>query len=108
MTNFQDREKNFEQKYKHDQELRFKINMRRNKLLGLWVATEFGLNSAEAEEYAKTVVMADFDKPGDDDVIEKILKDCKEKNISLSAHSIKHKMEEFFILAKEQFLKEIN
>src|SRR3546814_14271709 len=75
MANFDDREKGFEHKYKHDKELEFKINARRNKLLGLWAATQLGLTGADAETYAKSVVMADFDKPGDDDVLDKVVAD---------------------------------
>ena len=66
MTFFDDREKGFEAKYKHDQELQFKVFARRNKLLGLWAAQKLGLGGEAAEAYAKDVVKADFSKPGDE------------------------------------------
>ena len=64
MTTFEERGKGFEEKYKHDKELEFKVNARRNRLLGLWVAKELGIPAAEAEAYAKSVVEADFERLG--------------------------------------------
>ena len=75
MTTFDDREKAFEAKYEHDEQLKFKVTARRNKLLGLWAAGLLGKTGADAEAYAKEVVMADFEKPGDSDVIDKLMKD---------------------------------
>jgi hypothetical protein len=105
MTTFNEREKAFEEKFKHDQELRFKVHARRNKLLGLWAAGKMGLKAAEAEAYAKTVVDADFLKPGDDDVVEKVLKDLTAKGISASVADIRREMERLLPLAKEQIAK---
>ena len=68
---FDDREKQFEAKYKHDEELRFKVHVRRDKLLGLWAAAELGLKGAEAEAYAKSLVNADLEKLGHGDLVEK-------------------------------------
>ena len=68
MSGFDKREEGFEKKFAHDEELRFKAMARRNKLLGLWAAEKCGLSGADAEAYAKTVVIADFDEPGDEDV----------------------------------------
>ena len=65
MTTFDEREKAFEKKFEHDQELQFKVNARRNKLLGLWAAGLMGKSGADAEAYATEIVMADFEKPGD-------------------------------------------
>ena len=75
MASFDDREKGFESKYKLDEELRFKAMARRNKLLGLWAADLMGITGADADEYAKEVVKSDFEKPGDEDVLEKLLQD---------------------------------
>ena len=75
MTTFDNREKAFEAKYEHDQELQFKVNARRNKLLGLWAAGLLGKAGADADAYAKEVVMADFEKPGDSDVMHKLMTD---------------------------------
>ena len=108
MTSFDDRQKAFEQKYKIDQELDFKVTARRNKLLGLWLAKQFGLNDSNAEQYAKSVVMADFEKPGDDDVVEKVMHDCRERRVSISEHLIRKQMQEFKMLAKQQRLQEQN
>ncbi len=67
MTSFDDRQKGFENKYKLDEEMKFKVIARRNKLLGEWAGRQLGLAGADLDAYAKTVVMSDFDKPGDDD-----------------------------------------
>ena len=104
MTTFDKREKVFEDKYKHDQELQFKVEVRRNKLLGLWVAELLGLSGADAEAYAKEVVRADFEEPGVDDVIRKIQGDAAPKNLDLSEHRIRKKMDELTIIAKEQIM----
>ena len=106
MTTFDKREKIFEDKYKHDQELQFKVEVRRNKLLGLWVAELLGLSGADAEAYAKEVVKADFEEPGDADVIRKIQGDAAPKNIDLSEHRIRKKMDEMTAVAKEQIMTE--
>jgi hypothetical protein len=106
MTTFNDREKAFEDKYKHDQELQFKVEVRRNKLLGLWVAEMLGLSGADAEAYAKEVVAADFEEPGDADLIRKIQGDTQPKNIDLSEHRLRKKMDELVAVAKDQIMSE--
>jgi len=106
MTTFNDREKAFEDKYKHDQDLQFKVEVRRNKLLGLWVAELLGLTGADADAYAKEVVSADFEEPGDADVIRKIQGDVQPKNIDLSEHRLRKKMDELVAVAKEQIMSE--
>ena len=106
MTTFNDREKAFEDKYKHDQDLQFKVEVRRNKLLGLWVAEMLGLSGADAEAYAKEVVAADFEEPGDADLIRKIQGDTQPKNIDLSEHRLRKKMDELVAVAKDQIMSE--
>jgi hypothetical protein len=106
MATFDDREKGFEQKYKHDKELEFKINARRNKLLGLWAAQELGIPAGEREAYAKSVVMADFEKPGDDDVVQKILTDFKQKGVALSEHQLRKQMTALRDAARQQVMSE--
>ncbi len=106
MTTFNDREKAFEDKYKHDQDLQFKVEVRRNKLLGLWVAEMLGLSGADAAAYAKEVVKADFEEPGDADVIRKIQADVAPKNLELSEHRLRKKMDELTVVAKEQIMGE--
>ena len=104
MTGFDDRQKGFENKYKHDEELKFKVNARRNKLLGEWAGRQLGLAGAELDAYAKTVVMSDFDKPGDDDVLQKVAGDLKGKGVD--AGVIRAEMEKLLGVAKEQIMKQ--
>jgi hypothetical protein len=78
-TSFDKREEGFEKKFAHDEELRFKATARRNKLLGLWAAGLLGKTGADADAYSKEVVMADFEEPGDDDVLRKVAKDLEGK-----------------------------
>ncbi len=106
MTTFNNREKAFEDKYKHDQDLQFKVEVRRNKLLGLWVAELLGLSGADADAYAKEVVSADFEEPGDADVVRKVLGDTEPKNLDLNEHSLRKKMGELHTVAKEQIMSE--
>lgn len=107
MATFDDRQKGFEQKYKHDKELEFKINARRNKLLGLWAAKEMGIPDGEADAYAKTVVLADFEKPGDDDVMQKIIGDFKQKGVEMSEHRVRKHMTELLETARQQVIGEL-
>jgi hypothetical protein len=79
MTTFDKREEGFEKKFALDEELQFKANARRNKLLGAWVAEKLGLTGADAEAYAKSVVIADFDEAGDGDVFRKVRADLDAK-----------------------------
>ena len=106
MTTFKDREKAFEDKYKHDQELQFKVEVRRNKLLGLWLAEQLGIAGADADAYAKEVVSADFEEPGEEDVVRKVMGDIAARNIDLSEHRVRKKMEELLAVAKEQIMSE--
>ena len=94
MTNLTEREKAFEAKYQHDQEVAFKVNVRRNKLLGLWAAALLGKGGADAETYAKAVIAADFEKAGDSDVFEKIRRDFDAAGVQQSDHQIRRTMDE--------------
>lgn len=85
MKSLDDRKKGFEAAFQRDQELAFKIGARRNRLFGLWAAAQLGMSAGEvAEAYAKTVVAADFEEPGDDDVIRKVRADLTEKGLNIS------------------------
>ena len=106
MTTFNNREKAFEDKYKHDQDLQFKVEVRRNKLLGLWVAELLGLSGADADAYAKEVVSADFEEPGDADVVRKVLGDTEPKNLDLNETSLRKMMNELLGVAKDQIMSE--
>ena len=106
MTTFNDREKAAEAKYAHDEETTFKITVRRNKLLGLWVAEKLGKSGASADDYAKDVIQADFDEPGDEDVFRKIWGDLQAAGVELSEHQVRRQMEDLEVAAREQILSE--
>lgn len=103
---FEDREKAFEAKYRLDQETQFKVNVRRDKLLGLWVAEQLGLTGKEAEAYARSVVEADFDEPGDADVVRKVTKDLSERGIAIDDERLHKQMDKFNALARQQIMQE--
>jgi len=107
MTTFDERETAFENKFKHDKELEFKVTSRRNKLLGLWAAKLLGIDGVEAETYAKSVVASDFEKPGDNDVMQKVLGDFKAKNVEMSEHRLRKHMDELLATAKQQIMTEV-
>ncbi len=92
MTNFEDREKGFERKFAHDEELKFRATARRNKLLGLWAAGEMGVKGDAAQTYAREVIKADLEQPGEEDVFRKIRKDFDAKGVQQSDHQIRRKM----------------
>ena len=94
MSTFDKREQGFENKFAHDEELRFKAHARRNKIVGLWDAEKLGIAGAGAEAYAKEVVIADMDKPESDGVFEKLRKDFDAKGVAQSDHQIRRTMEE--------------
>ena len=85
MTTFDKREDGFEKKFAHDEELQFKAMARRNKLLGLWAAEKLGKTGPDADAYAKEVVLADFEEPGDNDVLRKVAADLAPKGIDEAA-----------------------
>src|SRR4029079_11260700 len=102
MTTFDKREEGFEKKFAHDEELRFKANARRNKMLGLWAAGKMGLSGDAADAYAKEVVVADFEEAGDDDVIRKVSRDFHAKGIVQSDQDIRKTMDALMAQAIEQ------
>jgi hypothetical protein len=95
-----DREKAFENKYAHDQDKKFKIVARRNKLLGQWAGALLG--KADIDAYAKEVVTSDFDEPGEEDVVRKVAADFAAGGISHSAENIRDKMMELLSVATDQ------
>jgi hypothetical protein len=106
MTQFDNREKAFESKYAHDQELQFKVMARRNKLLGLWVAGQIGLTGDAASQYALDVVKADFQEAGDEDVYRKVRADLDAKQVDVSEHRLRKEMDDLLSEAKRQILDE--
>ena len=107
MSTFNEREKGFEKKFEKDQELQFKAMARRNRLLGLWAAELMGMKGDSADAYAKDVVKSDFEKPGDDDVLQKIVKDFKAKAVVQSEHQIRRKMDDLLDTARHQIMTEV-
>jgi hypothetical protein len=105
MTGFEDRKKGAEKKYELDQEMRFKVNARRTKLLGLWVAGQLGLTGDGAEAYAKALVSEDMSSPGDADVVAKAIADLKAKGIEMSEHRVRKELEDFGRQARDQLMK---
>lgn len=104
MTTFDDREQAFEKKYAHDEEMRFKAEARRDKLLGLWAAELMGLEGEAAQEYARAVVIADLQEAGDEDVFRKVSADLEAKGVS--AEGLRGKMDELLAEAKAQLMSE--
>jgi hypothetical protein len=100
MTSLNDREKAFENKYALDQEMKFRIIARRNKLLGQWAGALLG--KADIDAYAKEVVAADFEEAGEEDVVRKVAADLAAGGISHSAEDVRVKMIELLAVASEQ------
>ena len=101
MSSFDDREKSFEKKFAHDEELQFKISARTNKYLGQWVSQILGYDPEKENEYIQSVIKADFEEAGDEDVFRKIKEDLKDHNIS--DEEIRKKMDELNEKAKSEF-----
>jgi len=103
---FRDREKGYEAKYKHDQELEFKATARRDKLFGLWVAVKMGYGEGEAKTYAMEIVSLELDKPGSQAVIEKVTSDLAENNIQITDKELRAEMDRFYAIALSQLYSE--
>ena len=103
MTTFDDRESAFENKFAHDEEMKFKAQARANKLLGLWAAEKLGKSGDDADAYAKEVIKADFEEAGHEDVVRKVLGDLGDKS---TAEEIRAKMAELLVVAKGQIVEE--
>ena len=102
MTTFDQRKDAYENKFAHDEELRFKATARRNKLLGLWAAEKLGKSGADAEAYAKSVVLADFEEAGDDDVLRKVKADFAAGGVAAGDDEIRRTMTELLIQAADE------
>lgn len=106
MTSMQDRGKGFEAGYRHDKETDFRVQARRNKLLGLWAAEQMGLPEDTREAYAREVIEADLAEPGIDDVVAKVMADFKAKGVDISEHRVRRHIDEFNHEARDQIMKE--
>src|SRR6516165_4786695 len=105
MSMFDDREKGFEAQFKHDQEFRFKVTVRRNRMLGIWAAERLGLLGDAAEAYVKHVVDAQFEPGGDKHVVQKVADDLGAKDQTFTAARIRFELEHFAEQAKRQLMK---
>ena len=101
MNKFDDREKSFEKKFVHDEEIQFKVNARRNKYLGEWAANKLG--KSNKDEYIQEVIKSDFAEPGEEDVFKKIQNDFKKSSIAITDIEIREQMKVFFERAKKDF-----
>ena len=106
MTGFDDRKRSEETRFKHDQELTFKARNRGNKIFGLWVAERLGLSGEDAAAYAKDIVMADFELPGDEDIFTKVRADLAAKSIDISERVLEKQLQECREIAAQQIKTE--
>lgn len=105
MTTFDDRERAFETKFARDEELAFRIVARRNRLLGQWAAELMKLTPAEADAYAKTVVHADLEEAGDDDVVRKVLGDLTSAGVEADEAAVRRALDEQTVEARRQLME---
>jgi hypothetical protein len=106
MPSFEDREKEFEARFKHDEELRFNLTARRNRLVGLWAAERMGLAGEAADAYAKSVVAAEFGKGGDKNVVEKLIADLAAKGHAVTLAQVQFELDHFAESAMQQVMTE--
>ncbi|MEL7231154.1 MAG: DUF1476 domain-containing protein [Pseudomonadota bacterium] len=106
MSSFDDRKRGAEARYAMDEATEFKVMARRNKLLGLWIAEQMDLVGDEADAYAKTVVLADLEEPGDEDVFRKVQADIAAKSLNISDDLLRERMAELIPVARDQITGE--
>ena len=102
MSSFDEREKSFEKKFAHDEEIKFKVNAKRNKYLGQWASQILGYDQEKEKEYIQSVIKADFEEAGDEDVFRKLKEDLKDHN--MPDEEIRKKMDELIEKAKSEFI----
>ena len=107
MSDFKDRQVAAEANFAREQEMHFRIQARRNRLLGAWAAERMGLSAAETEAYAKAVVQADFEEAGDEDVVRKLLGDLTSAGIETSEDEVRSALEAQQIEARRQLMGEV-
>ena len=108
MTTFDDRERAFETKFAHDEELRFRVIARRNRLLGHWAAKQMALSDAESDAYAKDVIRADFEEAGDEDVIRKVLGDLTAAGVDTDEAKVREAIAHKEVEARRQIMEQTN
>ncbi len=105
MTTFDDRESAFENKFAHDEEMAFRVTARRNKLVGHWAAAKMGLTPEETDAYAKSVVQADFEEAGDEDVVRKLMGDLTAADVETSDTEVRQALADMTVEARRQFME---
>jgi hypothetical protein len=105
MTTFDDRERAFENKFAHDEEMAFRVTARRNRLMGVWAAEKMGLTAEETDAYAKGVVQADFEEVGDEDVLRKLLGDLTAAGVETDDDEIRQAMTAQAVIARRQLME---
>ena len=108
MSQFEDRQRAFEAKFAHDEEMKFRISARRNRLLGEWAARQMGLSEVETESYAKDVVRSDFEEAGDHDVIRKVLGDLTAAGVDMDEDKVREALRNKEIEARRQIIEATN
>ena len=106
VDSFSNRQKGFEAKFSIDQETEFKISVRRNKLLGLWLAEKLGILESEVNDYANGVIASDLEEPGDEDVIRKCMSDIQERGAKITDGELRDKLANFSKEAQKQIMGE--
>jgi hypothetical protein len=106
MKAFKDRKKKFEEKFAKDMDLQFKVECRACKQFGLWIAEMTGLSGDEANVYAMEIVTANLEKPGFDDVLERVRRDIDEKKVEISDHKLRFKLETLMEECKEALMED--
>ncbi len=105
MTSFDGREQGFESKFAHDEEMAFRVTARRNKLTGVWAAGRMGLTSEETDSYAKSVVQADFEEAGDEDVVRKLMGDLTAAGVETSDEEVRKALSDMTVEARRQLME---
>lgn len=108
MTQFDDRERAFESKFAHDEEMKFRIIARRNRLLGEWAARQMGLSDIEGQSYAKDVVRSDFEEAGEHDVVRKVLGDLTSAGVECDEQTVRDALRNKEIEARRQIIESTN
>ena len=105
MTNFSDREKAFENQFARDEEMQFRVTARRNRLVGAWAAEKMALTPEESDAYAKSVVQADFEEAGDEDVVRKLLGDLLAAGVDVDDATVRSALDAKAVEARRQFIE---
>lgn len=105
MTTFDDRESAFENKFAHDEEMAFRVTARRNKLVGQWAAAKMGLTPEETDAYAKSVVQADFEEAGDEDVVRKLMGDLTAASVETSDTEVRQALVDMTVESRRQLME---